>query len=151
MRIRVLKLAGVYLLAMGLAAAVSPPAPAQPPASGWGLEQGQPVEVCKPQGQRAWLAQLQCADGSELSWRRAGSVGPRSPLPAEMPMDLMEKYISGAALAPGEPDYHMIDGYQVDCGGNSQLVYLDMYHCDGPAVQRAPAGFVLAASDASAP
>ena len=39
----------------------------------------------------------------------------------------------------------MVDGYQVDCGGKAQLLYLDMYHCELPAAQPVPAGFLLQA------
>lgn len=150
MRIKVLKLAVLYLVAMGLAAAVSQPAPAQPAASGWGLEPGQPVEVCKPEGQRAWLQRLQCADGSILSWRRIGNVGPRNPLPEGISVEQVSALIAtghaeleGQPMADGAIDHHAIDHYQLDCGGSLHALYMDMYHCVAPPSQQAPAGFVL--------
>lgn len=132
---------GLVLLGAGLV----PPAMADD--GSWGLQQGNPVPVCQPPGQRAWLQQLRCADGSALSWRRIGSIGTRTPMPADFPIATLEKYMSGEPLADGEVDYHMVDGYQVDCGGKVQQLYLDMYHCELPAPQRAPAGFLFVAAE----
>ena len=133
---------GLMLLGAGFV----PPAMADD--GSWGLQQGNPVPVCKPPGQHAWLQQLRCADGSALSWRRSGSVGTREPLPPGSPLPTPEKYASGEPLAEGEVDYHMVDRYQVDCGGKVQQLYLDMYHCELPAPRRAPAGFLFVAAEA---
>ena len=125
----------VVLLGAGLV----PAAQAQGP--GWGLSQDNPVPLCKPQGQRAWIGQLRCPDGSALSWQRVGGAGPRTPLPEGADVvALLERYMTYQPLAAGEADHHMVDRYQVDCGGQVQLLYLDMYHCDVPPPQAAPAG-----------
>jgi hypothetical protein len=131
--------------ALVLGGALAPPAMADE--AGWGLRQDNPVAVCEPAGQRAWLQQLRCADGSELSWQRSGSVGPRVELPTDLPMAELDKIMSGEPLADGEVDYHVIDAYQVDCGGKARTLYLDMYHCELPAPQRAPAGFLFVAAE----
>jgi hypothetical protein len=114
---------------------------------GWGGGPTQPVEVCKPPGQRAYLQRLQCADGSVLSWQRSGSVGLRNPLPeglsAAQVDAMLARDLAGQPLASGEVDHHMIDRYQLDCGGQLSALYMDMYHCDAAPPQRAPAGFTL--------
>jgi hypothetical protein len=103
------------------------------------------IEVCRPAGQRAYLDRLQCADGSALSYRRIGSFGERTKIPDDFTDEeqaaLFESVINGTQLRPGEPDYHVIDGYVVNCGTTERVIYMDMYHCSTPATVDVPAGF----------
>lgn len=63
-----------------------------------------PVRAKGPEGERAYLARLRCADGSAPAFERQGSTG----------------------IGP----YHnILDLYAVQCAGAAPLsVYLDMYH-----------------------
>jgi hypothetical protein len=68
-----------------------------------GSEQN-PVRANMPQGERAYLSRLRCADGSAASFERAGSVG-------------------------DSPYGNIMDLYRVQCGGAAPAkVYMDMYH-----------------------
>ena len=75
-------------------------------ASGFDLGSEQnPVRVDKPEGQRAYLERLNCADGSTPEYSRVGSfdIGPYGTV---------------------------LDGYQLTCSGVDLdgVVYMDMYH-----------------------
>lgn len=116
------------------------------PAAGLGDSKATAIEVCRPQGQRAYLDRLQCSDASVPSYRRVGSFGQRSD-PAKPPSDArdaqMLDQLSGRPLKPGEPDYHIVDGYEVVCGATKRMIYMDMYHCDKPPPTEVPQGFQL--------
>jgi hypothetical protein len=105
------------------------------------------IEVCRPQGQRAYLDRLQCSDGSSATYRRVSNVGERNPVPSNLTQAqqsaLLNKLISGAPLQPGEPDYHIVDMYEVSCGNTKRMVFMDMYHCHQSPPNEAPTGFVL--------
>lgn len=108
------------------------------------------IEVCRPAGQRAYLARLLCADGSRPEISRVGSVGqrtePREPLSEEQERELLDAMLQGLPLKAGQPDFHIVDLYQANCGQVQRRLYLDMYHCDSPPPeQQAPAGFSLRA------
>jgi hypothetical protein len=79
-----------------------------------------PVRVGGPEGERAYLARLRCADGSAP---RIGSRGP------------------AGVGAYGS----IVSAYRIDCGaaapGAAQVV-MDMYHSEH-AERRAPAGFIF--------
>ncbi len=79
-----------------------------------------PVRVGGPEGARAYLARLRCADGS------SPKVGPRA---------------DGGVGAYGT----VVDAYPVDCSaaasGRTRVV-MDLYH-EEHVEQRAPAGFAL--------
>lgn len=78
---------------------------------------GNPVRVYRPTGQRVYLSRLACADGSTPQFQRVGSFGVG---------------VYGT----------IIDGYDVDCAGKKQLVYMDMYHPD--YIERRPVpGFTI--------
>lgn len=127
----------------GSAAAPSPPEAAAAP----GSTVASAIEVCEPEGERRYLARLVCPDRSHPQFERAGSVGERTPLPADMTEAqserLVEALLAGKPLAPGEPDHHVVDRYRVVCGTRETSIYLDMYHCDRPPPRIAPAGFEL--------
>jgi hypothetical protein len=65
-----------------------------------------PIEVCMPQGERAWLKSVACADGSAPSASgRSGSVG------------------AGGACGS------IVDLYTVTCPEQQYEVFMDMYMC----------------------
>ena len=74
-----------------------------------------PVRVGGPEGERAYLARLTCADGTPLR------VGSRS--------DAGEGGFGAVASA-----------YAVSCGGTTRRIVFDMYHAEH-VENRAPAGF----------
>jgi hypothetical protein len=79
-----------------------------------------PVRTEMPQGQRAYLARLRCADGKAPKFFREGNFG------------------------IGVYD-NIVDGYRVTCEGSepaSSLIYMDMYH-GGHVETAAVPGFVI--------
>lgn len=65
-----------------------------------------PVRASRPQGQRAYLSRLRCADLTRPEFSRAGNVGVG-------------------------PFGNIVDAYTVTCEGSepaSQTIYMDMYH-----------------------
>lgn len=65
-----------------------------------------PVRAHFPQGQRAYLNRLRCADGQPPEYSRGGSVG-------------------------DSPYSNIMDVYDVDCGDSAPgrvSIYMDMYH-----------------------
>ncbi len=67
---------------------------------------GNPVRAFMPEGQRAYLRRLRCADRKRPKFHRTGSYGPG-------------------------PWGSIIDGYEVACkDGFSVLIFMDMYHPD---------------------
>jgi hypothetical protein len=134
--------------ALGLAGCAAPPrATDLPPAAGWGDSKATAIEVCRPAGQRAYLAQLVCPDGSRPSYRRSGNVGPRMDPPASMTeaqnAAVLAAMLAFRAPAPGERDHHIVDAYELSCGAVRRTLYLDMYHCDRSPPEQAPAGYTL--------
>ena len=114
----------------------------------WGRSKETAIEVCKPQGQRQYLARLVCPDRSHPAFERSGNVGPRHDFPADVRPGEITKHtlaaIEHTPLAAGEVDHHTVDRYEVRCGEHVTTLYLDMYHCDAPAPREAPAGFSIA-------
>lgn len=81
-----------------------------------------PVRENMPQGQRAYLSKLRCADDSAPGFTRAGNVGPG-------------------------PYGSIVDLYMVTCKDQPAVeVYMDMYH-DGGETRPVP-GFTFAGSGA---
>ena len=115
-------------------------------AADYGRTREQAIEVCKPDGQRAYLARLVCPDQSHPKFERRGSVGPRNDLPKDLPQEQMMQRLLGdrfAPLADGATDHHMIDAYAVQCGKTTHTLYLDLYHGQTPAPDTAPEGFTI--------
>ncbi len=82
-----------------------------------------PVRVSRPQGQRAYLAKLRCADGAAPRFNRNGNLGPG---------------VFG----------NIVDLYVVECVGSEPArseVVMDMYHL-GRTEDRAVPGFTIAGS-----
>ncbi|MEL1251934.1 hypothetical protein [Aurantiacibacter gilvus] len=78
-----------------------------------------PVRASMPEGQRAYLDRLRCADGSTPSYRRVGNFGVG---------------VYG----------NIVDGYEVTCAGEDpKMVVMDMYH-RGHVENRPVPGFTIA-------
>ncbi len=112
------------LLALLSCAHVAPRAP-----PGYGLSRENAVEVCLPTGVQAYLKALRCPGGAPPDAHRIGSVGPRSAMVDPNDPRLLEQMDPGHPLAPGEPDLHVVDAFELTCAANTQTVYIDMYHC----------------------
>lgn len=127
--------------------APAPPADASTAADGYGLSEAEAIEVCKPMGQRQYLARLLCPDSRHPEFARTGSVGPRQEIPEDASDETLDAMMADMfkprKLQPGEPDYHIVDAYEVACGEQVTVLYLDMYHCAQDRPDRAPAGFTI--------
>ncbi len=55
----------------------------------------------------------------------------------------MEQMFRDGPLAAGEPDYHVLDHYEVRCGEIAVEVTMDMYHCHQAPPAQAPPGFTI--------
>ena len=110
---------------------------------GYGESNSAAVEVCRPDGERAYLSHLVCPTGEAATFERLGTYGPRNELPADQPLTEQVASARRDPLQPGEVDYHVIDGYEVACGTSKRLVFMDMYHCHQPPPTEAPPGFTL--------
>ena len=78
-----------------------------------------PVRASRPEGQRAYLDRLRCADGSAPAYSRVGNFG---------------------VGAYG----NIVDGYEVTCAGDEpKTVVMDMYHA-GDVENRPVPGFTIA-------
>ena len=115
------------------------------PAPGLGETKATAIEVCRPQGQRAYLSRLSCPDGTAPQFHRIGSFGQRHEMSKEAAEQLTDeqrqRIMRGAPLQPGEIDHHVVDGYELSCGSTQRRVFMDMYHCGQPAPEQAPQGF----------
>jgi hypothetical protein len=105
------------------------------------------IEVCKPSGQREYLARLMCSGGETPTFSRLGSYGMRDELPGytseNTSVDEMKRAMSFAPHPPGTRHFHAVDRYELTCGSQKHLVFMDMYHCGVPAPEVAPAGLTL--------
>ena len=114
----------------------------------YGLTRTRPVEVCRPDGERQYLARLICPSGEHPNFERVGSVGPRTAIPTDMSQAAQEKLLRDnmemTPLAASEPDHHWIDAYEMRCGSQTTTIYMDMYHCSVVRPSNAPAGFGIA-------
>src|ERR1700676_2945531 len=114
-----------------LACAHAPPAP-----PGFGRSKERAIEVCLPPGEKAYLAGLRCSDGARPVPTRVGSIGSRTePLDPNDPRILLQMDPE-RPLAPGEPDFHIIDAVEAHCPGAVTTLFFDMYHC--PASPQPP-------------
>jgi hypothetical protein len=116
---------------------------AAPDNPGYGESRSAAIEVCKPEGERAYLARLVCSTGETATFDRVGGYGPRNDLPADQPLSEQIASARRDPLQPGEVDHHVVDGYEVSCGASKRLIYLDMYHCHQSSPNAAPPGFSL--------
>ena len=139
------------LAVVGLLGAMAP-AHADTPAGrpgDYGRSHANPVEVCRPDGARRYFERLVCPSGERAAFTRLGSMDTRTPLPADMTqaqvVAMIEGNLAARPLAQGEPDYHVLDGYQVECGDTGKtLLCVDAYHCGASPPPRAPDGFRFA-------
>lgn len=118
--------------------------PTKAPAGDPGSTPATALNVCTPDGETAYLARLRCPDGRAPKFERSGSVGPRRDPQTKQEEDLMSKHaIEMAKVKPGEPDFHILDAFEVTCADGKHEVFLDMYHCGEPEPTVAPKGFTL--------
>lgn len=105
------------------------------------------IEVCKPGGQREYLSRLVCSGGDTPTFKRLGSVGMRDELPDDANektlLDAVEKSMSFESQPAGSRHFHAVDQYELTCGAQKHLVFMDMYHCGVPAPKTAPPGLSL--------
>jgi hypothetical protein len=137
----------IVTLSVSMGLGVSSLADDANPDESFGLSKAKPIEVCKPDGQRAYLGRLVCPSGATPEFVRIGGFGPRTSVPDSAPKDqqmaALKKAFQFTTPAPGEMDYHNVDGFDLACGSNHTTVYVDMYHCDRPPTAVAPRGFTL--------
>ncbi|MBI3373963.1 MAG: CHAT domain-containing protein [Betaproteobacteria bacterium] len=62
---------------------------------------------------------------------------------------MRERVVGYGVIKPGEPDVHIVDGYEVTCGNSKQMIYMDMYHCEQPPPTSPPPGFGVRAASSS--
>ena len=112
-----------------------------------GLSVKEAIEVCRAQGQRQYLSKLICPDASHPTFKRVGSFGTRDPYPGNLTQAEADKIIlrlmGDPTLEPGDPHFHMVDGYEVDCPSGSTMIYMDFYHCDQELPSVVPPGFTI--------
>ena len=120
------------------------PASAQSRQTALGIVKESAIEVCGPKGERAYLDHVTCSDGSMVKYERTGSVGFRNePKSKQDEKAVQAQMLGGKPIKPGQKDFHVLDGYEVECGAIKTVLYLDMYHCPEPKDQGAPPGFSL--------
>ena len=118
------------LLLLALAGCAHAGAAPSPP--GFARSKERAAEVCLPPGAKAYLGALRCAGGASAQTKRIESVGSRV-----MPSDPNDPRIllqmdPERPLAPGEPDLHIVDAFEVRCPAATYTIFIDMYHCPSP-------------------
>lgn len=76
-----------------------------------------PILCNMPEGERAYLNRLRCEDGTIPTYERLGSYGE-------------------------SPYKNILDGYEVKCGEQTYMVFMDMYH-PGIVEDEAVSGFSI--------
>ena len=144
---RLFALSSIALIFLACACSSAPVHTSIADQTGLGMSKEKSIEVCKPEGERNYLARLVCPDSSHPRFNRIGRFGFRQDFPAGMSeedqMKVMTDSMGFEKLEPGAVDYHTIDGYSIECGKTKTTLYLDMYHCDVPAPSQAPVGFSI--------
>ena len=103
-----------------------------PSPPGFARSKERAAEVCLPPGAKAYLGALRCAGGAPAQTKRIGSVGSRvTPSDPNDPRILLQMDPE-RPLAPGEPDLHIVDAFEVRCPAATYTVFIDMYHCPSP-------------------
>jgi len=136
-------IAALAIAAFSSACATAPDSATQTTGAGYGESRGAAIEVCNPDGERAYLERLVCPSGEPASFDRLGTYGPRNELLADQPLSEQIASARRDPLKPGEADYHVVDGYEVACAASKRLLYLDMYHCHQAPPTKAPPGYSL--------
>lgn len=120
------------------------PAPAAATSAAFGTTREAAVEVCQPEGERKYLQRLRCPGGSAPASTRRGSGGSRTAPKSDADQQkMLEQMFREGPLAAGEPDFHVIDLYEVQCGDSVTQVIMDMYHCHQSEPAQAPPGFEI--------
>jgi len=130
------------LLVLLLAACAHAPAPQKQP---WfGMRKFAAAEVCMPAGEQLWLSRLRCPDGAPPKIVSSTSAGARTnPETPDDPRQLAQLDV-GRPLAPGEPDFHIVDAFVISCSDGDRTLFLDMYHCTQEPPASAPEGMTIA-------
>jgi hypothetical protein len=103
------------------AAAVAPP--------GFALSRKLAAEVCLPPGEKAWLGKLLCEDGSRPVLARLGNFGTRTRPDDPNDPRILLQMDAEVRLKRGEPDFHIIEAVEAECGKSKYTIYIDEYHC----------------------
>jgi len=74
------------IAALSSSCATAPGSTIQTSGSGYGESKGAAIEVCHPDGERAYLARLVCPTGEPAEVDRLGTYGPRNELPTDQPL-----------------------------------------------------------------
>src|SRR3546814_8268373 len=112
-----------------LAGCAAPGAPAPVPhvPERYGLDPEQPVEVCRPEGERRYLARLICPSGERPAFERTGNVGPRTPLPLDMSPAEQERLLADnmamKPLSEGEVDHHRSEEHTSELQSLMRILY----------------------------
>jgi hypothetical protein len=115
---------------------------AKPPEPG--LAKLTAIEVCRPDGEYAYLDRLRCADGRPALYERLGSVGFRNePTTPEDEKAVGDQMGNAGPIPAGQKDFHILDAYDVRCTVQKITLYMDLYHCPEATRQRVPSGFTL--------
>jgi hypothetical protein len=113
---------------------------------GPGLTKDAAIPVCGPTGERNYLDRLRCPDGTVARVQRSGSMGTRTDPASNADDEVARRQFSSTEpLASGQKDFHMVDGYDAECGARHTFLYLDPYHCPDPKYQLSPPGLSFAA------
>ena len=116
-----------FLALLALAGCAHAAAVTAPP--GFALSRKLAAEVCLPPGEKAWLGKLLCENGKPPIITRLGNFGTRTrPADSNDPRILLQMDAE-VRLKPGEPDLHMIEAVQAECGAQKYTIYIDEYHC----------------------
>ncbi len=107
---------------------------------GFARNKAEAAEVCLPQGEKDWIDSLRCPSGERPKLHRLGPVGTRNPTDPDDPR-LLQQMDLGGELPPGEPDLHMVYGWEARCGERVTTLYVDMNHCAHRVKPPAPQGF----------
>lgn len=137
------KLIAIILLTACTAAPPPASTPAAPvKADSYGFTREGAIEVCDPNGERAYLRRLRCSDGEAPRFNRLGSVGSRTEIKTkEDEKAAMDQMM--ADVPAGQRDFHTLDLYEVACSDKTVELFLDMYHCKAAPPSEAPAGFTI--------
>lgn len=86
--------------------------------------------MCLTPGEKAFFDQWRCpGSGAKPLLTRLGSVGMRNePVDPNDPRILLQMDPE-RPLGPGEPDFHIVDAFQLRCADLTYTVFVDMYHC----------------------
>ena len=106
---------------------------AHAPASPRGLSKHDAIEVCLTPGVKRALDGWRCPGGDRpRQVRRLGSIGTRTdPVDPNDPRLLLQMDPE-VPIRPGEPDFHIVEAFEMRCADLAYTIFIDMYHCAPP-------------------